>query len=77
MNKSRRKELGEIIDKLIEIKERLEIIAEEERDAYDNLPENLLYSERGEAMSENADDIERASDDVEDIIDNINEIIER
>lgn len=75
MNNYRRKELKKAIDLLDEARFIIEQIAEEERDAFDNLPESLRYSERGEAMEDFAnrlDDVayslEEAAGEVEDVI---------
>lgn len=54
MNKKRKSEIEDIIGNLQNEFERLSAVTEEERDAYDNMPEGLQYSERGELMSENA-----------------------
>lgn len=48
MNKIRRKSLEEIICKISEIKDLLDQVREEEQDAFDNMPEGIQYSERGE-----------------------------
>lgn len=57
MNKARRKELEDCQTKLnaianeaIAIAARLEEIRDEEQDAYDNMPESLQNTERGEEM---------------------------
>lgn len=50
MNKQRRKKLGEAFDKLCEVSEILAEVKDEEQEAYDNLPENFQYGERGEEM---------------------------
>lgn len=64
MNKRRRKELeqlksefeqvcsdvNEAVEKLEELKENIECLMEEEEEAYDNLPESLQESDKGEAM---------------------------
>ena len=52
MNKNRRKAIGDIYDKLIDIQSDLECIRDEEQEAFDNLPESIQYSERGERMEE-------------------------
>lgn len=79
MNKIRRKELARIVAKLetlealrLEIKEELEAVHEEEQEAFDNLPESLQESERGQQMQECLDAMENALDDLEEIdIDNV------
>lgn len=77
MNKQRRKELERIADLLSECMSGLESVKEEEQEAYDNLPESLQYSEKGEQMQEYADDIDYAISDLDQVISSINEIIER
>ena len=52
-------------------------IRDEEQDCYDNLPEGLVDSERGEAMSENCDDLDSAVDTLEEVIDYIKGVIMR
>lgn len=52
MNKVRRKALEEIVAKLEELKCELEMLQEEEQDAFDNLPESLQGGERGQQMEE-------------------------
>ena len=53
MNKIRRKALQDIIDRMEALMDDLETIRDEEQEAFDNLPEGIQTSERGEAM-ENA-----------------------
>lgn len=77
MNKQRRKWLEDTIAKLEENKSEIESIEQEEREAYDNLPESIQESERGESMLENADELEQAASDLDDLISNLNEILER
>ena len=52
MNRIRRKELAEIISLIEEARERLEAVRDDEQEAFDNLPESIQYSERGETMEE-------------------------
>jgi rubrerythrin len=58
MNKARRKRLEDALETLREI-------AREERDAFENLPESLQHSARGEQMELIADTVEAAADDIE------------
>lgn len=76
MNKTRRKQIEGVISRLEELQEQVSILAEEERDAFDNLPEGLQESERGEQMSENADNLEECDTDFEDLLDKLREIVE-
>jgi hypothetical protein len=77
MNKARREQIETIVSKLYSIQEDIDSIAQDERDAFDNLPEGLQYSEKGEDMETNADDLEQASSDIEDIIDLLHDIVDR
>lgn len=75
MNKTRRKELENIIsdmrDKLCE----LESLRDEEQECYDNLPEGIQESERGDAMCECADALDESCTDFENVIDQLDEIL--
>lgn len=53
MNKTRRDRLAKLSDQISDIMEKLEELRDEELEAFENLPESLSSSERGEAM-ENA-----------------------
>ena len=52
MNKQRRKMIEDVKTRLDELKSSIEMILEEEREAYDNMPESLQESERGQAMDD-------------------------
>lgn len=52
MNKTRRKAIEKVVEQLLECEEAMENIRDEEQEAYDNLPESLQDSEKGEAMTE-------------------------
>lgn len=75
MNKQRRAEIKDIIETLESAKEDLEMVAEDERYSFDNLPEGLQCSERGEVMEENADNLEEASSNIDDIIELLEGVI--
>lgn len=77
MNKQRRNAIERVIDTLTNMQSELDNIREEEQDAYDNLPEGIQDSERGESMYENIDTLETAYNDLDDIISNLQELIER
>lgn len=68
MNKERRKALAEIVDQLAGIRSAIEQVKDDEQDAFDNMPEGLQQSEKGE-KAENAisrlDDALSAVDDIE------------
>ena len=76
MNADRRKRIQEIIDQLTDIQTDAEAIRDEEQEAYDNLPENLQGSERGEAMSEAADNLDSAYNSIDEVLEYLNAAIE-
>jgi len=47
---------------------------DEEQDAYDNLPENIQASDRGDLMMQNVDSLQEAVDGLEDVYDKIDTI---
>lgn len=57
MNKERRKAIEEILARLDEQRSALEEVMDGEQEAYDNLPDNIRYSERGETMLENVESL--------------------
>ena len=76
MNKTRRKELSEVVKALNMMKDRddlysiineLDSIKDDEQDYFDNIPENLQYSQR-------AEDSEQAIDNLEEALNLLNEI---
>ena len=80
MNKKMRKALSEIKDAMegwssgmAEVTAKLEELAEVEREHYDNLPEGLQMSERGEKYEESAGALETAYDAVTDMLEKIEE----
>jgi hypothetical protein len=80
MNKARRKRIDEVLlelDKLKEaiealpsaddIKSTVEELAEEEREYYDNMHDNLKGGERGEAADQAANELEQAASTLNDL----------
>lgn len=74
MNKTRRKKLEALRDKLLEfqssaleIKEQLDALRDEEKDAYDNMPESLQNSEKGLAMNSGIDSLDSVVTALEEI----------
>lgn len=83
MNKQRRKELAEAIEKLEkaiamleEAKETVECVTEEEQEAFDNMPESLQCSERGEMTLDNVGTLEEITSNIESYIDEIQDQID-
>lgn len=77
MNKQRRKQLDEILARLQECMADLEYIKDDEQEAFDNLPESIQYSEKGEIMEEYVSDIEYVISDLDTCISNLEDIINR
>lgn len=73
MNKARRKKLGEAFDLVNSAKEVLEDVREEEQEAYENLPESLQNSGKGEDMQNYIEMLEEA----ENYLDDANSVIEQ
>lgn len=67
MNKQRRKAIDAVREKLEELLEELEAIKDEEQEAFDNLPESLQDSERGDKMTEAIENLEYTIDYIEEI----------
>lgn len=76
MNKSRRKELSRIAEELENLRDALDAVASEEREAYDNLPESLQDSDRGCAMEEAADELEDICSELDDLRQRIESVVE-
>lgn len=77
MNNTRRKQIQGIIDKLEELKSDIEILKDEEQEAFDNLPEGIQASERGEAMETAAYNLDEAYESLDSVIDSLTESIEQ
>ncbi len=61
MNKPRRKILEEILAKLEDVKC-------DEEEAFENMPESIQYSERGERIEENVQCLEDALDNIRAVV---------
>jgi len=72
MNKSRRARIEIIIQQIEDITSDIDLIREEEETAYDNLPESIQESNRGEIMSEAISDLEDAISYLEDVSEYLN-----
>lgn len=76
MNASRRKELELLIDQIEGISTGLEELRDQEQEAFDNLPESLQYSGKGEKMEEAINYLDDAISGLEDTIENIRQAVE-
>lgn len=75
MNNDRRKKIKKIIIDMESIKALLEDVLIDEESSFDNMPEGLQYSEKGEASQEAIDLMNEAVEGFEEVIDNLNSII--
>lgn len=68
MNKQRRKEIESLICKVEEVKCSIQTLKAEEEDAYENLPEPLQESEKGDRMQDAIDSLDNAEDSIDEVI---------
>lgn len=66
MNNQRRKELRKAMELLSEARGIIESVRDEEQEAFDNLPEGIQCSSRGESMEEMISSMECAISSLED-----------
>lgn len=65
MNNARRKLLKQAIELLDKADELILEVLDDERDSYDNLPEMLQSSERGEKISSNIDKLQNIYEEID------------
>ena len=75
MNKENRKKITQWIDTLETIKSEIEEMQAGEEDKYDNLPEGIQDSEKGEAICDAIENLGSAEGSLEDVIDYLNDAI--
>lgn len=71
MNNIRRKEIRRIEEVLQVLLDDIESVKDEEQEAFDNMPEGLQASDRGEAMEANISNLEDVVCNIEEAIDNL------
>ena len=76
MNAKTRKEIEKLTESLDEIKCAVENIQSDEEEKFDNLPEGIQDSERGEEFQAAIENLESAASSIEEAIDYLNEITE-
>lgn len=67
MNKQRRKRVDDVIVQIEELAQELNDILEEETEYMENIPENLLESERYENAATNCENLQSALDSLEEV----------
>lgn len=73
MNAKRRKEIQSIIAILENANERVSRLRDEEEDAFNNLPESLQETDKGEDMQAACEALENAENGFDEIIDYLRE----
>lgn len=73
MNKARRKKLSDLIDLLTQVSEELCDLANDEQEAYDNLPESFQVPDREDEMEQVVEALNDASASINDVIESISE----
>lgn len=76
MNNERRKRLAEAQALLADAAQIISEVQADEQDAFDNLPEGLQASERGERMEEIANALEEATNEIDNIVETLNDCSE-
>lgn len=74
MKEERLKTLKRSLNAIQNAHDVLEEVRDEEQDAYDNLPEGLQYSERGDLMQEAVDNLDEAVDYLDDVISSLENV---
>ncbi len=68
MNNERRKRIDALLEKLDAIGTDIDILLDEEQEAFDSLPESLQDGERGQKMTEAVDQLGEAKSALEDVV---------
>ena len=75
MNATRRKFLANILDRLSSIKAEIDELKDLEQEAFDNLPEGIQGSERGEKIQSNVEIMDDAVNSIDDLEEQIGELL--
>lgn len=76
MNNTRRKELKKAIELLEEAINIIETVSDEEQEAFDNLPESIQQSERGEIMEDYIYSMDIVRDQLTSVVGEIDDIVQ-
>ena len=76
MNNNRRKRISDIIERLESLQGDIEELKNEEEEAYDNIPEGLKSSERGESCENAIFNLDEAYSALDDVINYLNDATE-
>ena len=75
MNAQRRKVINDVINELAALRSRIETCQDEEQSAFDNMPEGLQGSDRGQAAEQAADRLQDALTACDDLDSALNDAI--
>lgn len=73
MNKDRRSRIADILSQLETLKDQIAELQGEEQDAFDNMPEGLQQSDRGQASESAASALSDAESSIDDVINSLEE----
>lgn len=76
MNNARRLQIEKLATQIEEIKDIIETLRDAEQNAYDNMPESLQDTERGEKMESAIDALDYAADDLQECLDHLCDAVE-
>ena len=74
MKEERLKTLKRCLNMIQNAHDVLEEVRDEDQDAYDNLPEGLQYSERGDLMEEAVNNLDDAIDYLDDVLSSLEDV---
>jgi flagellar biosynthesis chaperone FliJ len=74
MNKERRNKIIKIISEIEQVKDKLQAVLDEEESVFDNMPENLQCSMRGEESEESISYMDEAIEALDNAIEQLEEI---
>ncbi len=74
MNNTRRKAIMKIAERLEELKTDFELLRDEEQEAFDNMPESIQESERGEHIESIIYNMDDVLESLESAFDGMNEL---
>jgi hypothetical protein len=74
MNNKRREKLAKAFDLLQDGRNLIEEVLEEEQEVFDNLPENLQNSEKGETLESNVELLQDLFDELDNM--NLDDVLE-
>lgn len=75
MNAERRKIINAQLEKLQDIQDSIESLQSEEQECFDNMPESLQNSEKGQSASAAADLLQNAADSISEVMNYLEESI--